>query len=337
MKCPKCGYLGFEAVDRCRNCGYDFSLVPTLPSASSSSLDLPELPIREVPTEGNPLDDLALIDAASPIRSAGTRVTEFTPDIERLLAPEPRRETRESLSALSLFSSDDEPDEPLITQARAPRAPLAVRRATPDVPRVRSSHARTGMTPGTRASLEARDSMTPLLDLTPSEPDTKRFSPSVTPGARGRAEEWIAPLPSDQPRPATVGSRAAAVLLDLALLLIIDAAVVYFTMEICGLEFADLSILPRGPLAAFLLVQNGGYLVAFTAGGQTLGKMATGIRVVSARSNTPLDLGHAIVRTIVWTVLAVPAGLGFLTAFMSDDRRGLHDRVAGTKVVRASA
>ena len=28
MKCPKCGYLGFETTDRCRNCGYDFSLTP---------------------------------------------------------------------------------------------------------------------------------------------------------------------------------------------------------------------------------------------------------------------------------------------------------------------
>ena len=27
MKCPKCHYLGFETGDRCRNCGYDFSLL----------------------------------------------------------------------------------------------------------------------------------------------------------------------------------------------------------------------------------------------------------------------------------------------------------------------
>src|SRR4051812_19496277 len=27
MKCPKCSYLGFDTGDRCRNCGYDFSLV----------------------------------------------------------------------------------------------------------------------------------------------------------------------------------------------------------------------------------------------------------------------------------------------------------------------
>ncbi|MEO8680777.1 MAG: hypothetical protein ABI665_17125, partial [Vicinamibacterales bacterium] len=31
MKCPKCGYLGFETTDRCRNCGYDFSLAPFSP------------------------------------------------------------------------------------------------------------------------------------------------------------------------------------------------------------------------------------------------------------------------------------------------------------------
>ena len=49
----------------------------------------------------------------------------------------------------------------------------------------------------------------------------------------------------------------------------------------------DLGILPKGPLIAFLLVQNGGYLVAFTAGGQTLGKMAAGIRVVPRRLGRP--------------------------------------------------
>jgi uncharacterized RDD family membrane protein YckC len=98
-----------------------------------------------------------------------------------------------------------------------------------------------------------------------------------------------------------------------------------------------LRILPKMPLAAFLLVQNGGYLVVFTAGGQTLGKMAAGIKVVSDGSGSPLDLGHAVLRTLVWSVLAVPAGLGFLTAFFGSHHRGLHDRLAGTRVVRASA
>ena len=57
MKCPKCGYLGFEDVDRCRNCGYDFSLL--------SATALPELPLRGDRDDVGPLDELALVDAAA--------------------------------------------------------------------------------------------------------------------------------------------------------------------------------------------------------------------------------------------------------------------------------
>ena len=96
-------------------------------------------------------------------------------------------------------------------------------------------------------------------------------------------------------------------------------------------------MLPKAPLIAFLLVQNGGYLIAFTVGGQTLGKMAAGIKVIPARAEPPIDLGRSVMRTLVWFALAVPAGLGFLTALIGDERRGLHDRIAGTRVVRASA
>ena len=122
-------------------------------------------------------------------------------------------------------------------------------------------------------------------------------------------------------------------MIDLLILALIDVAVVYFTMQICGLGFDELDILPKWPLCAFLFVQNVGYLVAFTAGGQTLGKMAVGIKVVPDHSLSSVDLGRAIVRQAMWLLLAAPAGLGFLTIF-SRGHRGLHDRFAGTRVVR---
>ena len=128
--------------------------------------------------------------------------------------------------------------------------------------------------------------------------------------------------------------RLVAVLVDVLILTTIDALVVYFTVQICGLSWEEVAILPKGPLVAFLVVQNGGYLVAFTAGGQTLGKMAAGIRVVSAEPHSSLDLGQAFLRELMWLVLAVPAGLGFLSALFTRDHRGLHDRFAGTRVVR---
>jgi len=64
--------------------------------------------------------------------------------------------------------------------------------------------------------------------------------------------------------------------------------------------------------------------------------MAAGIRVVTAEAE-PLSVGRAALRTLMWALLALPAGLGFLTALFRSDRRGLHDRLAGTRVVRASA
>ena len=55
MKCPKCGYLGFEHVDRCRNCGYDFSF--------TSRPDPLELPLKSDDPPPRP-DDLRFLDAA---------------------------------------------------------------------------------------------------------------------------------------------------------------------------------------------------------------------------------------------------------------------------------
>jgi uncharacterized RDD family membrane protein YckC len=218
---------------------------------------------------------------------------------------------------LPLFGPPIPDDEPLITKPSPPRPPLAVRRATPDVSKLRAEPARA-------TSLD--------LSLDLEDAPQAIFRPSARAGTHDPA--WTS---DDEAADAGVGSRLVAVVLDLLILAAVDAAVVYFTMQICGITVDDLGILPKGPLVAFLFVQNGGYLVAFTAGGQTLGKMAAGIRVVPAGSAASVDLGRAFLRTLMWLLLAVPAGLGFLTALFSRDRRGLHDRFAGTRVVRASA
>lgn len=303
MKCPKCGYLGFEPVERCRNCGYEFSLTP--------ELDLPELPIHTGHPEPSPLEDLALIDAATSAEPA-PRARPATTDLDRMIgaSPPPAR-----TGELPLFSESFADDVPLITKPSPPRMPLAVRRATPEVPRLRAVRARA-----------------PMLDLAMG--DLVGAASSPTDAARARSEQWSER--ADEPQTAGLGARLVAVAIDLLVLALIDVAVIYFTMQICGLPLQDLAILPKTPLAAFLVVQNGGYLVAFTAGGQTLGKMATAIRVVSVGPNATVDFGHAVVRTLVWAVLAIPIGLGFVTALFSRDRRGLHDRCAGTRVVRAS-
>lgn len=333
MKCPKCGYLGFEQVERCRNCGYDFSL--------SQPVTLPELSMRHEATEVNPLDDLTLIDSAPP-RESARFAGAMDVDLGRLLgegdpapAPTPAVPRRPRTPAsppraaspsgeLSLFGPSLPDDEPLITRPSPPRQPLAVRRATPEVPRLRAEQLRT-------PSLDLG------LDLDISDLPETPGSAAISRGVRARSPEWDAADEQPSIESAGVGPRVAAVAIDMVILAAIDAAVIYFTLQICGVALWDLGIVPKVPLLAFLLVQNGGYLVAFTVGGQTLGKMAAGIRVIPSDSAHPLDVGRAVLRTLVWLVLAVPAGLGFLSAAFSRDHRGLHDRFAGTRVVRASA
>jgi uncharacterized RDD family membrane protein YckC len=309
MKCPKCGYLGFEHVDRCRNCGYDFSL--------SDAVDLPELSIRRDTRMLTPLDDLTLLDDAA--SSSGVPVVDLL--VPPPVAPPdpPAVPTPTERSELPLFGAPgDDHDQPLIRRASRPRPPLAVRRATPEVPRLRGDHGR----------MHTLD-----LDLDQQVTDV----PSVDASARARIGDWPATREALEPaEDASLGARLAAAAIDLAILLSVDAIIIYFTMQICGLSLQEVDVLPRTPLIAFLLLQNGGYLVVFTAGGQTLGKMAAGIKVVTSGSGSSLDFGRAVRRTLIWVLLAAPAGLGFVTTLFASDHRGLHDRIARTRVVRAS-
>jgi uncharacterized RDD family membrane protein YckC len=135
--------------------------------------------------------------------------------------------------------------------------------------------------------------------------------------------------------PAEVGSRGLAALIDVALLAVVDLAVCYFTLKICRLDVSEWALVPKAPLLAFLLLQNGGYFVAFTAAGQTVGKMIVGIRVLADDGDAAPDVGRAALRTLMWMLLALPAGLGLLSATLAGDGRGWHDRFSGTRVVRA--
>jgi uncharacterized RDD family membrane protein YckC len=295
MKCPKCGYLGFEHSDSCRNCGYEFVLA-SAPSA--------ELPLRSASPDTPPVDDLAL------------SLSDGRVDLDRVVGtPDAVSESSE----LPLFESSVHDDEPLIKTASAPRAPLAVRRSTPEVPRLRTDP------PRAQSLLDELEP--PEATASPVAPPVEARRPVDSRRRRSDTPEWVLDVP------AGLMARLSAVLIDLVLLAAVDMLVIYFTVQICGLTLQDVAILPKGPLIAFLLVQNGGYLVAFTAGGQTIGKMATGIRVISAVPDSNLDVGKALLRELMWLLLAVPAGLGFVSALFDRERRGLHDRFAGTRVV----
>jgi len=78
------------------------------------------------------------------------------------------------------------------------------------------------------------------------------------------------------------------------------------------------------------------YHVAFVGGcGQTLGKMALGITVVRREGGTP-GYGRAALRCLGGFLSVASFGLGYLGVVFTEERRGLADWLAGTRVVEPS-
>ena len=349
MKCPKCLYIGFETGERCRNCGYDFSLLGTADDARTEPADLPLRPDAHgappvfdvVPPVADTLSGGAidrfrdLPDQEAPalaISLAGPGV-EVDPPVRAARGPTPPRAVGEP--ALPLFAPDEPDDEPLVKLPAVPRVPLAVRK-TPDIPRLRHSPP--------AEELRYRDAVLQFVEDPVDEP-------ALAAGAAAMAAEFdttIRPSRGSAPlddafvrsaragvgqRVSPFGRRVLAAAIDHGILLGIDLAVLYFTLRLTELSLGDWYLLPVLPMAAFLLSLKIAYFSAFTtAGGQTIGKMAMHIRVVSDDGG-PLDPARALRRAVLGLVSIVAAGAPFLTALGDPARRGAHDRASGTRVV----
>jgi uncharacterized RDD family membrane protein YckC len=212
-----------------------------------------------------------------------------------------------------LFNPAAGDDEPLIKVPAAPRPPLAVRR-TPDRPRLRAVPR-----PAAR-----RDAGTAVR--APAEP-VLRFA--AEPEVERQAAASKTPVLEDS----GPGRRFAAAALDHGILAGIDVAVVYFTLKMAGLDAGEWRALPAGPLLTFLVLMKATYFCAFTRiGGQTIGKMAFGLRVVS-EDDAALDAPRALQRTLAGALSVLTLGLPFLPVLLADDRRAIHDRMTRTRVV----
>ncbi len=297
MKCPKCSYLGFETGDRCQNCGYEFSLMI---DASLVPVE-PDMPLR-------PQSDAASAALGSPAA-----------------APPPARSAGAG-RALPLFGKDElgqeDLDAPLIRVPAAPRPPLAVRRTPVPPPRPRSSPATPRSCPDEPVlSFEAETAPPARHDLRMREEVHEAAAP--------------APVPSDDAAGggSPLAPRAVAGLIDHGILVGIDIVVLYFTLRMTGLAFDDWSVLPLAPLLTFLGFVKVAYFGTFTAvGGQTIGKMATRLRVVGP-DRGPVSVPRGLWRAVAGLLSILPFGVGLIPILLSAEHRAFHDRVTGTRVV----
>ncbi|MGH9254368.1 MAG: RDD family protein [Vicinamibacterales bacterium] len=325
MKCPKCNYLGFETGDRCKNCGYDFSLIVDsdpqpvdidfdLRSPGADTSGVSDWLMRAEAALAAPTSEVPPVQQSEspPVRPAGTVAIE----------PRPSNDSR-----LPLFTRlfGDKGDEPLIKLPVTPRPPLAVRR-TPDTPRLRAVS-------GAVRTVERE----PALEFDETARHARKRDALADAPPRPASRVWQESTDTAAGQVSRPAIRLVAAAIDHLLLCAIDLAVIYFTLRIAGLSMGEWAALPPVPLILFLLVLKLAYFCAFTAvGGQTIGKMALRIRVVT-ESRGPIDAALAVRRTVVGAASTALLGLGFLPAFFDPERRAFHDRVARTRVIALRA
>lgn len=331
MKCPKCGYLGFETTDRCRNCQYDFSLAPfasdpelalqsadrtegngdfDLPSIkrqtdsmTAGALDLDRLFGDAEPPGGGPTITV-IDDEVPPAAELARHETEIDISTAQTTPAPDRLESAPAADALDALPFDDAP----IVPPPAARPPLAVRRATAEVPRNRPRTTR------------------------PIKPESLKLEPETGPGERGSAAETVASLMEIPPLSSRVGAGA----IDAALLVALDAAILYLTLRVSGLSnsLEDVRVLPPIPFLGFLVLLAFCYVATFTvAGGQTVGKMLMSLRVIGD-DGRPIDAAGGVLRAAGCMLVPITFGLSYIPALVTADHRALHDRLAGTRVVR---
>jgi uncharacterized RDD family membrane protein YckC len=311
MKCPKCRYISFGDGERCRNCGYEFSLLPVEPPV--------EVVLRRdaalAEDSAGPASDLRL--RAQRRRSAAAALT-----------PPGESDAQPAIGFdLPLFN-DARDDLPLVSGNTPPRPPLAVRRAAPVTPR-----------PRVEPPVQRPGGLTFPDSPEDDEDEDEAAARLLRDDEAGRDEDADPDHAAGGIAVAPAGARLLGASIDAAITLAIDLAVLYFTLRLCDLPFSEVSALPVIPMAAFLLLLNGGYLTMFTvAGGQTIGKMLAGTRVVPATWATGsrrLSFGVSVIRAAVCFVSLIPAGAGFFMAIVRADGRALHDAAADTVVIKA--
>ena len=140
------------------------------------------------------------------------------------------------------------------------------------------------------------------------------------------------PAASSAPENAGIGRRFACLVYEALLLL----AVLFFGSAVfTGVAGSADTLASRFALQVLLLTLCGAYFVwCWTRGGQTLPMQAWHLRIVAAHSGEPPAPGLALKRYLLAVPGVLLGAVSFLWGFIDRDRLFLHDRLAGTRIVR---
>lgn len=171
-------------------------------------------------------------------------------------------------------------------------------------------------------------------------PRTPRPSVPARP-ARPASARPAAALEAQPSPPASAGARLLAAGLDALMVGALQAVVLgplayYWQGRPQATEPGQIAFLPillsLSAILLALLIGAGYYVWGWGVAGATPGKKLMGLAVETHGGSSPIGPVCALVRLIGYVVSALPLGLGFLMVpFVGE---GLHDKLAGTRVVR---
>jgi len=173
---------------------------------------------------------------------------------------------------------------------------------------------------------------------------TAPHAASGAPAAVQPGDPWGAPIWAQEVRvasapdetaaiPAGVQRRFVALVVDLFVVVILWTIGTQLAVELAR-RAPRVDLVAQALGRAWQLVVPAAYFVlCHGTAGQTLGKRLLGARVVD-ESGAPLGYLRALGRCLATIVAVMPLGLGLVMAGFRQDRRGLHDLLAGTRVVR---
>lgn len=306
MNCPACSEALTRGQDRCQRCG----TVVYLPVEGALAPDpQPTPPARG---KGEPMREIP-----------GMKRKERTWKDEVRDRVRDRRQRRSGSADLPLFRDEGETVAAVPAGSEAPEPPEGpVELGGPDL---------------AADDLPLRPIEAPVAPPRPQPPPEAAAAEAALDD--DAEEEWpLEPAPRAAAlrpveRPALVSERLVAGAVDAGLLTALFGVVVYFASR--AAQVAVPRLLPSWPFLAGYLVFLGlayaGYFTGTT--GQTLGKILAGLRVVDAGGQPPGFL-KAFVRAALGTAGIALAGLGTVPMLLDPARRGLHDRLLKTRVVK---
>jgi uncharacterized RDD family membrane protein YckC len=142
-------------------------------------------------------------------------------------------------------------------------------------------------------------------------------------------------MPQSAAQPAGFWLRVLASIIDGVLLQILSYAMLFGLQAVMGGINFETDPTIALVLLAMSMVVSVAYYVFFTGyNGQTPGKMALRVKVID-NDGGPVGYGQAFVREVIGKFLSsLILCIGYLMVAFRADKRGLHDLVARTRVIK---